>query len=229
MSEKDEVFKNALSGKKIPILTLDNKWHQLFEQADMTPEVRGLEEKLNELVKRQGKVTTESKEVKKVKKTLMDEIMIIADGLDQKPDNKKLIKDREEHKRLIEECNEKLDAYEEEMLELPREIDKTNKKLMLETMEICYRKIQENEKELAAVNLWMRKVRRELKKRMVRKQEKEESNNELYAYMHDIFGADVIEIFDMKYNPDKIKKEAKEKEAGEEGRQENAEGNAPES
>ena len=27
-------------------------------------------------------------------------------------------------------------------------------------------------------------------------------NQQLYSYMHDIFGADVIEIFDMKYNPD---------------------------
>lgn len=215
MSEKDEAFKDALAGKKIPILTLDNKWHKLFEQADATSEIRGLEEKLNELVKRQGKVNTESKEVKKIKKKLMDEVVIIADGINQKPDNKKMLKDMDEHKRLIEECNEKLDAYEEEMLELPREIDETNRQLMLKTMESCYSKIQENEKELAEVNEWVRKVRRELKKKMVRKQEKEASNNELYAYMHDIFGVDVIEIFDMKHNPDKIKKDAAKRDAEE--------------
>ena len=32
--------------------------------------------------------------------------------------------------------------------------------------------------------------------------EKEMMNHQLYSYMHDIFGAEVIEIFDMKYNPD---------------------------
>ena len=26
-------------------------------------------------------------------------------------------------------------------------------------------------------------------------------NHDLYAYMHDIFGAEVIDLFDMKYNP----------------------------
>lgn len=202
MSNKDEVFKTALEGKKIPILTLDNKWHKLFTRVDATPEIKALEDRLNELVKRQGKVNTESKDIKKIKKTLMNEVVVIADGLVQEPDNKKLSKNMEEHKRLIEECNEKLDAYEEEMLELPREIDKTNRKLMLMSMEICYSKLQENAKELKTINEWLKKVRRELKKKMVRKQEKEEQNNELYSYMHDIFGADVIEIFDMKYNPE---------------------------
>ncbi|MDE5865673.1 MAG: hypothetical protein K2H31_03610, partial [Lachnospiraceae bacterium] len=120
----------------------------------------------------------------------------------QSPDSKRLNKEMDVHKRLIEECNEKLEDYEEEMLELPREIDRTNKKLMLATMESCYKKLQENTKELSTINEWIRNVRRELKKKMVRKQEKEAQNNELYSYMHDIFGADVIELFDMKYNPD---------------------------
>lgn len=218
MSNKDDIFKNALEGKKIPVLVLDNKWHKLFNHADATHEVKALEERLNELIKRQGKVNTESKDIKKIKKTLMNEVMVIADSLVQAPDNKKLHKNMEDHKRLIGECNEKLEDYEEEMLELPGEIDRINKKLMLATMEICYKKLQENAKELSAINEWIRKVRRELKKKMVRKQEKEAMNNELYSYMHDIFGADVIEIFDMKYNPDshngKSSKESK-KEAEE--------------
>lgn len=205
MANKDEafknaLFKNALEGKNIPVLTLDNKWHKIFNHVKATPKIKGLEDKLNELIKRQGKVNTESKDIKKIKKTLMNEVMVIADGLMQSPDNKKLNKDMDEHKRLIEECNAKLNAYEEEMLELPREIDKVNKNLMLLTMEACYGTLKENEKELDVINEWINDTRRELKKKMVRKQEKEDLNNELYTYMHDIFGADVIEIFDMKYN-----------------------------
>lgn len=199
MTKEDEVFRKALADKKIPLLTLDHKWHQLFTQADTTPEIRMLESKLNELVKRQGKANTESKEIRKIKSKLMSEIVVLADSLVQDPDSKKLAKDMDDHKRLVDECNEKLDAYEEELLELPREIDKTNRALMLATMESCYKKIQNNTKEIAAITLWVKQIRRELKKKMVRKQEKEALNNELYAYMHDIFGPDVIEIFDMKY------------------------------
>lgn len=209
MSEKEEVFKEALAGKKIPILTLDNKWHRLFGQGEATPEISALEEQLNELVKRQGKVNTESKEIKKLKRKLMNEIVLIADELLREPNSKRLSNDMEEHKRLVQECNERLDAYEEEMLELPREIDKINRKLMFATMEICYKKIQNNTKEIESIGIWIKQVRREVKKNMVRKQEKEEVNNQLYAYMHDIFGADVIEIFDMQYNPERSENQAK--------------------
>lgn len=211
MSNKNEEFKNALEGKTIPILTLDNKWHKLLSQTEKTSEINRLESKMNELIKRQGKLNTESKDIKKIKKKLMEEVMIIADRLLQDPDNKKMGKDREEHKRLLEECNEKLDAYEEEMLELPREIDRVNRELMFASMKIFYKKIQDNTKELNEINDWIKQVRRELKKKMVRKEEKEAYNQKLYSYMHDIFGADVIEIFDMKYNPDNLKKDANNK------------------
>ena len=39
-------------------------------------------------------------------------------------------------------------------------------------------------------------------------------NHQLYSYMHDIFGADVIEIFDMKYDP--VEGRGKKKETGQE-------------
>ena len=34
MSRIEEVYKPALTGKKIPTLTLDNKWHQLFDKTE---------------------------------------------------------------------------------------------------------------------------------------------------------------------------------------------------
>ncbi len=87
------------------------------------------------------------------------------------------------------------------MLELPGQIVQLNNRLMLETMEICYRKLHKNTEELEEIEEWISNIRRELKKKVVRKQEKEMMNHQLYSYMHDIFGADVIEIFDMKYDP----------------------------
>lgn len=208
MSRTDEVFQPALIGKKIPILTLDHKWHRLFTQAEYSPEIKSMEKELNQLLKRQGKVNTESKEIKKLKKKLMDEIVILADEMGDHP-TKKQGKDMEDHKRLINECNEKIQAYEDEAVELPRQINQLNNKLMLVTMEVCYQKLQKNTAELEEIDEWIGNIRRELKKKVVRKQEKEAMNQRLYSYMHDIFGADVIELFDMKYNPEeKYKKTA---------------------
>lgn len=219
MPSKEEVFKTALSGKQIPILTLDNKWHRLLEPEERTPQIKNLENKLNDLVKRQGKLNTESKDIKKIKKKLMDEIVVIADKLLQIPDSMKLSRDLDEHKRLIKECNEKLEAYEEELSKLPREIDRVNKELMTMSMDICYKKIQANDKDIRELDEWIKQTRRELKKKVIRKQEKEEFNHQMYAYMHDIFGAGVIEMFDRKYNledtGEKNKKEKKRKNAPE--------------
>lgn len=201
MARTDEAFKQALVGKKIPILTLDNKWHKLFTQSEFTPELKGLEKKLNDLLKRQAKLTSETKEIKKLKKKLMDEVVLLADEMGEHP-TKKQDKDMADHKRLIEECNEKMDAYEEELVELPREINQVNNQLMLITMDVCYKKLKINNKELDEIDEWIGEIRRELKKKVVRKKEKEAVINKLYAYMHDIFGAEVLELFDMEYDPE---------------------------
>lgn len=213
MARKDEVFQIALSDKKIPLLTLDNKWHQLFTQADTTPEIQMYEKQLNELVKRQSKANTESKDIRKIKKKLMEEIVLLADELVRDSENPRLLKKMEDHKRLVSECNEKLEKYEQELLELPREIDKTNRSLMLASMEACYKKIHTNDSEIETISNWIEQTRRELKKKMVRKQEAEAMNNALYSYMHDIFGADVIEIFDMKYQKEYAEKSHTKKES----------------
>lgn len=223
MARADDKFKPALVGKKIPILTLDNKWHKLFTQSEFTPELQGLEKNLNDLLKRQAKLTTESKELKKIKKKLMDDVVLLADAMGEHP-TKKQDKEMSEHKRLIEECNEKMDAYEEEMVELPRQINQLNNQLMLITMDICYRKLRQSTEELSEIDEWISGIRRELKKKVVRKKEKEAVIAKLYAYMHDIFGAEVIELFDMEYDPEE--KYAKKGENGQTSQAEN--GNVPE-
>ena len=200
MSRTDEIFEPALSGKKIPILTLDNKWHKLFTQKEYSTEIKRMESEMNKLLRRQAKVNEESREIKKLKKAKMDEIVVLADEIGKAP-SKKLEKKMEECRETVTACNEKIEACEEEMMELPRQINHLNHKLMLATMEVCYRKLQKNTKELEEINEWINGIRRELKKKVVRKQEKEAMNHLLYSYMHDIFGADVIEIFDMKYDP----------------------------
>lgn len=201
MKRTDEVYRPALQGKEIPILTLDNRWHKLFTQADSNVKITELSKELNALLMRQGKLNTETKGIRRIKKKMMDDIMEMADLLEKNPD-KKLEKKLAETKRLIDECNEKMKAYQEEMIDLPKEIENVNFQLMLSTMEVCYDKLKENSDEIDEIEKWIKEIRIELKKKIIRKQEKEILNHNLYVYMHDVFGADVIDIFDMKYNPE---------------------------
>lgn len=195
-----ERFSEALQGKKIPILTLDHKWYKLHD-SEMKERVADREKKLNALLKRQGKLNSEMKEIKNLKKRLMNEIVAMADEASQGSDNAKA-KEIEQHKKLLEECNERLESHQDELLDLPREIDRINLELMLETMEYCYARMQENNKEIEEISQWVSEVRKELKKRLVRKQEMEQKNHAVYSYMHDVFGADVVDLFDMTYHPD---------------------------
>lgn len=198
--EKREAFEQALKGKRIPILTLDNKWYKLLTE-EARAEVAGLEEELNALLKRQGKLNNDVKNIKRLKKKLMGEIVSLVDEAEQegKEDTPQKI---EQNKKLVEDCNQRLEGYQDELLELPREIEQANFKLMLATMDYCYDTMQENGADIQEIAQWVTEVRIELKKRLIRKQEMEQRNNAIYSYMHDVFGAEVIEIFDMKYNPD---------------------------
>ena len=201
MAGSKDRFNEALSTSSIPILILDNKWHRLFGKMNPPDEIKELENVLSELVKRQGKLVNENKDLKKIKSDLMSEIMDNMGGLDNRENDASVDKKLDDNKRLINEVNEKLDKNEEELMDLPREIDAANKKLMLATMEVCYERLADNTKEIEEIADWVRNIRVELKKNLIKKQDKELYNAELYSYMHDIFGPVVMELFDMKYVP----------------------------
>ena len=209
MSRTDDIYKPALSKTKLPILTLDNNWHKLFTQAKETPEIKKLEKKLNELLKEQGKVNEEYKKLKFVKRKLMDEIIQLADRYGGQHDKKKK-KAMANHKAMVEECSERLKALEEEHRDLPKRIEETNYQLMLRTMEICYKRLEENRREIEYYDKWIQDIRVQLRENIIRKQERETSTYELYSYMHNIFGRDVIDIFDMHYNPESYRPKKKE-------------------
>ncbi|MCR5474909.1 MAG: hypothetical protein K6F28_06855 [Lachnospiraceae bacterium] len=222
---KHEEFNNAIVSAKIPILILDNKWHRIFGRMNPTDEIKKLEAELSELLKRQGKLVNENKELKKIKSNLMSEIVLNIDGVDNRDNDENVDKKLNDNKRLINDVNEKLDNNEEELKDLPREIDGINKKLMIATMDLCYERLQSNTTQIEEIAEWVKGIRVELKKNLVRKQDMELYNAELYSYMHDIFGPVVMELFDMKYVPTihkapELKTPEKKDESAREGKKE---------
>lgn len=193
MSKKEEVFIPALEGKKIPIISLDNKWYRLMNGLEKTPHMQKLEDELKELLKYQGKLNSEIKALRKQKKNLMDSIV---GGMDNSN-----ARTQDDYKKQIEDCNSRLAEFQDKLLDLPKEIDQVNYELMLETMQLCYEVIQDNTAKIEEIAAWINGIRIELKKNIVRKQQYELQNQNMYSYMHDIFGAEVIDIFDMTYDP----------------------------
>ena len=193
-----EYFKGALYDKKVPILVLDQKWHRLFAIHGKSEEIKQFEEELNGLLARQGQANQDIKDLKKVKNNLMESIVANMDGKNEENQDPVLQKKMEENKRLINEVNEQIEACEDELLELPKQIKEKNEDLMLASMDFCYDKLRTNNEEIEEIAAWIKQMRIDLKKNIIKKQNREINSKEIYSYMHDIFGAQIIDIFDLK-------------------------------
>lgn len=203
MGSKNDAFLEALDGKRISPLTLDNKWHQLFDGTGMPDDISRKADELNELLKKQGNANNEIKKIKVLKKKLLDEMMQFVD--EAAKGNKSAQAEVEKHKKLVDDCNHRIENFEDDIYDLPRDIDRVNRQLMLMTMEDCYTRLQDNKREIDEISIWIDNFRKELKKNVVKKQDREIANHRLYSYMHDIFGSEVIEIFDMEYAPEAVR------------------------
>lgn len=187
-----DVIKNNLSKMRIPILTLDERYNLVMADKDKTPEIRKLENRVNSLLKKQGKVTTDIKEVKKIKAKLLQEVV---ENMDEDADSAQQKKMKKTQK-LIQDANQKLEELEDSEFELPRELQRTNQELLLEFIQVCYGRLHTNRNDIDVLNRWINEMRVELKKKLVIKQEKELKNADIYTYMHDLLGPELIQMFD---------------------------------
>lgn len=202
-SSKDiDDFRQAFRNKRVPILTLDQRWHSMFGNEEKPANIKALESRLNHLLKQQGKTVNEIKDMKKLKKKLMDEIiqnMDVEAAADSKLSAKKMAKSSE----LIQDINDKLRKDDNDLEKLPHNIKAVNEELMVQSMKICYDKMKYNEAEIERLGGWIKKVREELKEKILTKQDMEIQNTEIYSYMHNLLGSEVMEIFDRQQRNEK--------------------------
>lgn len=197
--KSDEEFRAAIAGKQVPILVLDQKWHRLFAVHGKTDEIKEAESRLNALLARQGKLNTDLKEFKNLKNKLMDSIVQNMDGTTESRMDAAREKKLDEDKRLIEEVNQKIDDSEDELLEIPGQIRDANSELMILSLNYFYDKLRVNQEESKEIDEWIKQVRIDLKKNIIRKQNRDINNREIYAYLHDILGAEILDLFDIQY------------------------------
>lgn len=187
-----EVLKEALAYKNIPILTLDQRWYQLVPEISKTDEIRYWEGQVNELLKRQGQVTNDLAEVKKIKSQLIQDVVENMEEDNSGKHKKRMNKNQ----KLIHEAKGKIADLEDEEKEIPQKLSEANRKLLIETIKMCFDKINENNKDLEVLNKWIDATRIKLKRNLLIKQDKETTNNQLYSGMHNILDAEVMGILD---------------------------------
>lgn len=191
----EEVKKN-IAYKNVPIVILDERWHKLFPEKDKTPEIKRLEKNLGELLKRQGQITNDLKSLKKIKADLMKEIIDNSET-DSISDSKRE-KIMARNQKLVLDAKNKIEELEQEEMEIPGKIRSANIALVVEGVDVCYNRIHQNYKDIQLLGKWINEMRIELKKKVLIKQDKEIKNTEIYGYMHDVLGPEVMELFDNK-------------------------------
>lgn len=187
-----------LKKKNIPIACLDERWLRLFPDSEKTPLIKKLENELKELLKRQGKVNTDLKDIRVVRDKLTQSVLETAEDTSI-PENKRL-KKQAASQRLIVEARQKQDNLELELDELPDKIKEANSALIFESVRVCYQRINQNKQDIDMLEQWIEQMREKLKERVVLKQDKEIMNEEIYTYLHGMLGAEVMEAFDEKSN-----------------------------
>lgn len=192
--QNEEVINNILREKNVPILILDQKWLSLFPEKKKTAQIKKLEEELKELLKRQGKVNADLKNMKKVRDKITQDVLDSVD--DSHISEKERQKRQDTNKRLIMEAKEKMEELEDEALDIPRLIKQANIALAMESVSVCFERINKNQEDIEILGEWIEQTREKLKKRIIIKQDKESANEEMYTYLHDILGASAMQAFD---------------------------------
>ncbi|MFU0826845.1 MAG: Plasmid recombination enzyme [Lachnoclostridium sp.] len=195
ISKKNINYDKIFKGKKVPILTLDERWHEIFPEYDKPAHIEEIEKKLNKLIKKQGKLITDLNEMKKLKMKLMQDIVNNMDVSDTEIGRVKA-KKLDRNQKLIKEINEKITYIEDELEKLPYQIKTVNEKLIVESAKVCYARLNRNNEKVSEISRWVEKARKELKEKILEKQDMEMKNTAIYSYMHDVLGPELLQELD---------------------------------
>ncbi len=179
-------------------MTLDEKWHSLFPSEAKGPKLKKLEDNLMSLIKKQGEYNNSINELSKEKSKLMKEIVKKMEVVGAEEEDNKRNKRMQNIQNSLNDINNQIEKMQEELEEtLPQQIEDANIKLIIESINCCYERMTDNNEMIKDINEWVTAIRNELKEKIITKQEKESENASIYAYMHDMMGPDLMEIFDL--------------------------------
>ncbi len=192
IEEHIEAIKTSLNSKKLPIVSLDQSWHNIKELL-YDDRLSELEVQVVEDLKRRGQITHEINENIHSKSKLVSKILDLSKNLtDDENDIDEMIRAKE----ALIQANDEINNLELEAIELEGILESTNHELIeiavikAYTIMMNYRD-QANELE-SEID--------ELRKTMLEKSEARKqiaaNHNQLYNYLHDVVGYEYVNKMD---------------------------------
>lgn len=193
----EQLDTKQLKKQKMPIITLDNSWHQLI--ADIkTPQISALEKELNTLLKEQGKLNTDYIEYTRLKKEMLDTILELTHEAFELGSDE-AIKKIEDQQKMVLKINEKLEVIEPRLDIIPGEIQEANSMLIDKTAQLCYGHINTYRESSQILDEEIQIIRSTLMKKTEEKKVYDKKMEQTYKFLHQLVGADFIEKLDNVY------------------------------
>lgn len=169
----------------------------MFPQGEKPADIEALEERLNDLLKKQGRLVNEIKDLKKAKKKLMDSIVAGMEGSSARDNRKK-----ENQQRLLLETKDRIQQDSDELMEIPYDIKDTNEKLMIIGARYCFERLSNGDQMIQELTEEIRTLQAELTDKKEFRENLEESMDSAYSLMHGLLGHDIMNLFDKgKFRP----------------------------
>ncbi|HOM02316.1 MAG TPA: hypothetical protein PLH43_05750 [Acetivibrio sp.] len=189
---------SVLKKNSIPILILDERWHNVFKNVEKTKEIIEKEEELKELLKEESRLAFEKKEILSRKKSYLDKIIkLTPEVFDNNNEQSKA--EMEKCEKEINQINERIKTIEAEIDNMPERIREANLRLLECTINSVYFKMRENQVRVKELEELIENTKKQLASYIEEKEGLNEYDNEVYTYFHDLLGGEELQKLDNRY------------------------------
>ena len=198
-SKRIELDPDIIRRNRISVLTLDERWNSLFKYIAKTPTIIRLEERMNNLLKKQAQLTTEHKENLALKKDLLKRIMeLTTDAFERGDETARKQIDNSEAE--INRINLREPEIEEELSTAQTDIKEVNIELLENSVSYLYRDIKKTQERTVELEVLIEELKEKLKESISERETMVEAYNQTYLYLHALLGVEQIEELDRHYS-----------------------------
>lgn len=196
--KKIKILVKSINDLQVPILILNEIWLQNFNKRYKNDRVENLEVDLKEALKKQSRLTEILKKLHEKKKQNLNVILELTPEVFEKSNETAKIRMESLQKEVLE-INDSLEQLAMELASVPNEINDVNRKLLNETIEVCYSEMMESQQNLESLTPKIDKMREELKLLVEQHAICKETYKNTYTLLHHLVGEELIDRLDDTY------------------------------
>lgn len=191
---QDEYIKSLIEVDKLPLVVLDPSWYEM-KKTIQSQELLNREKILNEFIKEQGKLTTDTQEYERVKQNLLQKVLQLSEEVQGKQEERKL-SELEKMRQTVLKTNEIIESNEKRLEELEILINRANRELVEEAVRIGYTQMEDYRLHKQALEKEIDELRKQVVLKTEEKKAYEKKFGVTYNYLHKVMGYKYIDKVD---------------------------------